>query len=133
MKTHMRRTSLVVTALGAMALSGCIFAGVAPPRGILYTDQVAPLFPGGGAGEYTGRASAHNVAFLAGWGDAGLRAAMQNAVDENEELNSLDELIVRHSDYRAFNILLLYQRYTTITYLNKRSEDNNGGGGPPGR
>lgn len=126
-----RLTSSVVAIMGAALLSGCIFAGVAPPRGILYNDQVAPLFPGGGAGEFTGRSSAHNVAFLVGWGDGGLRAAMQNAVDENEELTSLDQLVVRHSDYRAFNVLLLYQRYTTITYLNKREEGGNGPGGPP--
>ncbi|MCC5877965.1 MAG: hypothetical protein JJU11_17240 [Candidatus Sumerlaeia bacterium] len=131
MKKITRLAMLAAVIVGTTALSGCIFASVAPPRGLIYTDQVAPLFPGGGAGEYTGRSSAHNIAFLAGWGDAGLRAAMQNAVDENEELDSIGDLVVRHSDYRAFNVLLLYQRYTTITYLNKKSEDN--GGGPPGR
>lgn len=122
-----RLAPLAVLLAATATLSGCIFAGVSPPRGIIYTDQTAPLFPGGTAGEYTGRSSAHNILFLAGWGDAGLRAAMQDAVDTNEELDSINDLVIKHSDYHAFNILLIYQRYMTITYVDRKPE----GDGPP--
>lgn len=124
-----RIPQFLLTLTGAALLSGCIFAGVAPPRGIIYTDQTAPLFPGGTAGEFTGRAAAHNVLFLAGWGDAGLRAAMQNAVDTNDELESIHDIVIKHNDYHALNILLLYQRYTTITYVDKLPAGNDNG--PP--
>ena len=91
---------------GAALSSGCVFASVAPPRGLLYTDQKAPLFSGRESGTKVGRADAHCILFLAGWGDAGLRAAMEDG--------GITE--IRHSDYRIQNYALIYQRYTTIAY-----------------
>lgn len=84
--------------------AGCVFAPVAPPRGLIYTNQVSPLFPGGRPGSKEGRASSHNIAFLVGWGNSGLERAMKNG-----EITEL-----RHTDYQILNVLLLYQRYTTI-------------------
>ena len=91
---------------GAAILSGCVFAPVAPPRGIFYNDQTSPLFPGGKPGSKVGKASSANVLFLAGWGDSGLAAAIQDG--------GLTQ--VNHTDYRIQNYLLIYQRYTTIVY-----------------
>jgi len=92
--------------VAAALTSGCVFASVAPPRGLIYTDQKAPLFSGREAGSKTGRADAHCILFLVGWGDSGLRAAMQDG--------GITE--VRHSDYRIQNYMLIYQKYTTIAY-----------------
>lgn len=85
-------------------LSGCVFAPVSPPRGILYNDQKAPLFPGGMPGSKEGVSSAHNILFLVGWGDASLTAAL-----EDGDISQL-----RHTDYRVQNYALIYQKYTTI-------------------
>lgn len=101
-------------------LSGCVFAPVVPPRGLLFTDQTAPLFPGGKPGSAVGRASAHNILFLAGWGNSGLDAAMRNG--------GIKE--VRHTDYRIQNYALVYQRYTTIVY-GETEETPRGEGGRP--
>lgn len=101
-----RRLSLLMVAVTGLMLSACVFAPVVPPRGIIYTDQVAPLYTGSRPGSKVGEASAHNVLFLIGWGDSGLAAAMRNG--------GISE--VRHSDYRAVNYLLIYQRYTTRVY-----------------
>jgi hypothetical protein len=103
----MRRNLL---ALGTLTLAlafttACVFAPVVPPRGLLYTNQTAPLFPGGKPGSKEGRASAHNILFLVGWGNSGLAKAMENG--------GITE--VRHTDYQVLNILLIYQRYTTVT------------------
>jgi hypothetical protein len=92
--------------VAAALTSGCVFASVAPPRGLIYTDQKAPLFSGREAGSKAGRADAHCILFLVGWGDSGLRAAMQDG--------GITE--VRHSDYRIQNYMLIYQKYTTIAY-----------------
>lgn len=86
--------------------TGCVFAPVVPPRGILYTDQKAPLFTGRAPGTKEGKSHAHNILFLAGWGDASLQKAMEDG--------KISE--VRHTDYRIQNYALIYQRYTTIVY-----------------
>jgi len=99
-------SGLIALLTGAVLTSGCVFASVAPPRGLLYTDQKAPLFSGRESGSKVGKADAHCILFLAGWGDAGLRAAMEDG-DISE---------IRHSDYRIQNYALIYQRYTTIAY-----------------
>lgn len=98
---------LPLTAIFAtVVLSGCVFAPVAPPRGILYNDQTSPLFPGGKPGEKVGKASSHNILFIAGWGNSGLDKAMKDG--------GITKL--NHTDYRIQNYLLIYQRYTTICH-----------------
>lgn len=102
----MSRSLLSIPALLAVAAltTACVFAPVVPPRGILFTNQTSPLFPGGRPGSKEGRASSYNILFLAGWGNSGLARAM-----ENGEITE-----VRHTDYQIVNVLLIYQRYTTI-------------------
>lgn len=97
---------LAVLAVGVTALAGCAFTPVMPPRGILYTNQNAPLFPGGRPGDKVGEASSHSVLFLVGWGNSGLDRAMRNG----------DITEVRHVDYNIQNYALVYQRYTTVVY-----------------
>lgn len=105
--------------LAAGLVSSCVFAGVVPPRGILWTDQTAPLFPGGSPGTAEGRAYAHNILFLAGWGNAGLEAAMRDGGIQQ----------VKHTDYRIQNYLLVYQRFTII--VRGETEPADFGGGRP--
>lgn len=95
----------LILGLGVLA-SGCAFTPVAPPRGLIYNDQISVLFPGRGPGLKEGRASSQNVLFLVGWGNSGLKAAMEDG--------GITEL--KHTDYRMQNYLLIYQRYTTIAY-----------------
>ena len=102
MRRIVRSSALI--AVTAIFLTGCVFAPVMPPRGILYNNQTAPLTPMGAKGEKEGRASSHNVLFLVGWGNSGLEQAMDNG-DINRMTNA---------DYQVLNIALLYQRYTTI-------------------
>lgn len=102
------KTGGVLRALGvvllALFVSGCVFAPVVPPRGVLFNDQTSPLFPGGRPGTKEGRASSHSILFLVGWGNSGLdRAARNGGIVE-----------IRHTDYRIQNYALVYQRYTTI-------------------
>lgn len=90
----------------ALAASGCVIAPVMPPRGLIYTDQKAPLFSGGKPGSKVGKSSAHSILFLVGWGDGGLAKALENG--------GITE--VRHTDYRVENYFLFYQKYTTIVH-----------------
>jgi hypothetical protein len=101
----MRRNKLLAAALliGAM-LTGCAMAPVIPPRGILFTDQKAPLFGGREVGGKEGRASAYCVLCLFGWGDCSVTAAARDA----------DISHVKMMNYEMFNIFIFYQRYTTI-------------------
>lgn len=110
---------MAVAVLNTGLLTGCVFAPVAPPRGILYTDQQAPLFQGGRPGSAVGKATAHSILFMVGWGDAGLAAAMRDG--------NIKEL--RHTDYRIQNYFLIYQRFTLLAY----GETEVTPGGPGGR
>jgi hypothetical protein len=92
-----------VVLMGAM-LSGCAMAPVVPPRGILFTDQKAPLFGGHELGSKEGCSSSYCVLFLIGWGDSSITAAAREA----------DISQIKMMNYEMFSILGLYQRYTTI-------------------
>ncbi len=107
--------------VAAGLLSGCVFASVVPPRGVIYTDQTAPLFPGGGPGTAEGRASAHNILFLVGWGNVGLDKAMKNGGIKQ----------VSHTDYRIENYALIYQRFTIIVKGETEPREGPPGGGRP--
>jgi hypothetical protein len=87
-------------------IHGCAVAPVIPPRGILYSNQKAPMFGGRVAGTISGEATCHNVLFLFGWGDCSISAA---AADGN--IN-----VIRHVDYQLVNYFLFYQGFTTIVY-----------------
>lgn len=106
MNALVRRFATGLMAATLLLGTGCVFAPVVPPRGILWTDQKAPLFSGRAPGSKEGKSHAHNILFLAGWGDASMQKAMEDG--------GITE--VRHSDYRIQNYMLIYQRYTTIVY-----------------
>jgi hypothetical protein len=101
----MRRSHLLAGVVLIIAmLSGCAMAPVVPPRGILLTDQKAPLFGGRELGAKEGCASTYTILFLVGWGDSSITAAARNGgITQIKQLN-----------YDMFSILGLYQRYTTI-------------------
>jgi len=107
MKRLIVATSL---ALGLAVLSGCYSAPVMPPPGLIYQDTFAPIdtdaqaSPAGGMN--SGRAEAYSILGLIAMGDASVNAASQNA-----NLTS-----VEHVDYEFFNILGIYQKFTTIAY-----------------
>lgn len=99
-----RLPTAAALASALLLISGCVFAPVSPPRGILFTNQTAPLVTMGTKGSKEGRVSSHNVLFLVGWGDSGLDAAMEKG----------DITRVTNADYQVINYFLFYQRYTTI-------------------
>lgn len=99
-----RIAMLELTALLAFSTTGCVFAPVVPPRGILYTNQRSPLMPMGRPGQVEGRASSYSLMFLVAWGDSGLKRAMANG----------EILDLRHVDYQIENYALVFQKYTTI-------------------
>jgi hypothetical protein len=94
----------ILTVLAGLLVSGCAFAPVVPPRGVLYTDQKAPLFGGREPGSAEGRASAHSVLFAIAWGDCSVATAARNGGIRQ----------IKHLDYRLVNLGLIYQRFTTI-------------------
>ena len=96
---------LVGLAMAALC-AGCAFTPIAPPRGIMYSSQSAPLFPASETGSLKGEASAHNVMFFVGWGDCSLKAAMQDGGIRK----------VKNVDYKLVNYFIFYQRFTVIAY-----------------
>ena len=98
------RRQASLTLLASLLVSGCAFAPVVPPRGVLYTDQKAPLFGGREPGSAEGRASAHSVLFAFAWGDCSVGTAARNGGIRQ----------IKHLDYRLLNLGLVYQRFTTI-------------------
>lgn len=87
-------------------LSGCAFAPVVPPRGIMYNSQKAPLYGGRTTGSKKGEASTHNVLMLVGWGDCSINAAAKNGNIKT----------VKNVDYDLLSFFIFYQRFTTIVY-----------------
>ena len=102
---------LCSTLMGAMlvvVLAGCFTAPVVPPAGLIYTGYEAPMDINTDATQMgtRGEAYSHCILGLVAWGDASIEAAAQDGAIST----------VNHADYRALNILLLYQRFTTIVY-----------------
>jgi hypothetical protein len=88
----------------ATMVAGCTVAPVMPPRGIVFSDQKAPLFAGRETGTKEGQAAAYCVLFLFAWGDASIeQAAKSGGITQ-----------IKHTDYRLFNVLGIFQQYTTI-------------------
>ena len=86
--------------------SGCALPPVAPPRGVFYTHQRAPLFPSTQIGTSVGTASAHNVLFLVGWGDCSLAtAAAQGGITS-----------IKNTEYESRTLFFASQRFTTVVY-----------------
>jgi hypothetical protein len=103
----LRRVVLGLAVVGCALFQGCgatPSGGVTPPRGMLYNDQLAPLFPGKETGSKEGRASASSVLMLFGSGDCSLEAAAANGKIKQ----------IKHVDYEYQNSFLVYQKFTTI-------------------
>jgi hypothetical protein len=100
----------VLVVSGAAMLSGCLTAPVMPPMGIIYTSYRAPLdFDQEGAegtviGSKEGMAHTTSILGLVAQGDASIVTAAKNG-----EITK-----VHGADYDYFNVLGVYQKYTTI-------------------
>jgi hypothetical protein len=90
---------LIMLSLSVFLLSGCMYGKVKYPldRDVAQTRL----------GEKTGTASAHSVAWLVSWGDAGTAGAAKNGGLRT----------INHLDGEYFIVLFgLYARQTTIAY-----------------
>jgi len=102
---------LFVAAIAAIVLlaMGCYSAPVMPPTGLIFMNVEAPVSPavaGQPMGARTGRASASSILGLFAWGDASVAAAVRNGGIVEPQ----------HIDYEFFNILLIYQKFTTVVH-----------------
>jgi len=102
------RIALLGCLLGGVAGStlGCIAAPVVPPLGMIYTDVHAPLAPRGDVGTRRGSSQVTSILGLISIGDASVKAAAANG--------NIRE--VKLVDYEYTNVLLIFQRYTTVVY-----------------
>lgn len=101
------KAASLCAALASIALlASCAFTPVAPPRGVLYTGQSAPLFPASETGSVKGSASAHNVMFMVGWGDCSVKTAASKA----------GIVKIKNVDYDLENYFIFYQRFTVTVY-----------------
>ena len=104
-----RIVKLGLAAASVVLLSGCAMTPVMPPRGILYTEQKAPLFQAQTTGTLKGKASATNVLMLFGWGDCSLKTAAQRAGITK----------IKNVDYEYTNVFIFYQDFTVVVYGEK--------------
>ncbi|MFP4446513.1 MAG: TRL domain-containing protein [Desulfosudaceae bacterium] len=98
-KTWVGRGLLLLLVLGPLVLGGCLYGRVKYPldRDVARTEL----------GEKVGTASAHSVAWLVSWGDAGTARAARDG----------DLQVINHLDGEYFIVLFgLYARHTTIAY-----------------
>lgn len=99
----------VACCFAVVLMSGCMVAPVVPPAGGIYNDWKAPLNyeqQGNQFGLKTGTASTGSILGLVAWGDGSIRAAAANGGITK----------VNNADYEYFNVIGIYQRYTTIVY-----------------
>lgn len=106
----MKRTLAMAALAGAVLLtSGCLVAPVRPPYGVIFTDYKAPLDHDGSGeplGSKSGEASTSSILALVATGDASIQAAAANGGVTN----------IHTLDYKYFNVLGVYQKYTTIVH-----------------
>lgn len=95
---------IAAAALAIAFIAGCAITPVIPPRGIMFTDQSAPLFPATETGEYKGSASAYNILFFVGWGDCSINTAMKNGGITK----------AKNVDYEMTNFFIFYQKFTVV-------------------
>lgn len=93
----------LAVAFGAM---GCIGAPIVPPLGLIYTDIDAPLTLAGKAGSRRGEASVTSILGLVSTGDGSVKAAAA--------AGGIKQVV--RVDYEFYNVLGVYQRYTTVAY-----------------
>ena len=98
------KSAAAITALSLLA--SCALTPVAPPRGLMFTNQSAPLFNASETGSVKGTASAYNILFLVGWGDCSIKTAATNAGITK----------IKNIDYDLSNIFIFYQKFTVTVY-----------------
>jgi hypothetical protein len=110
-----RKKSLVwkglaaVIALVALTLAGCYSAPIMPPTGILFSNVDAPgslAITGQDLGSRKGEASCRSILGLIAWGDCSAKAAADDGGISN----------LKQLDYTYLNVIVVYQRLTTIAY-----------------
>jgi hypothetical protein len=100
---------LVGCAALAITFSGCLSVPVMPPYGIVYTSYKAPLDfdqEKSQVGDRSGTAETMSIIGLVAMGDA----SIQTAAEEGNIKT------IHGADYEYFNVLGIYQTYTTIVH-----------------
>ncbi len=98
---------ILLTAVFALALTGCTTAPFQPSVGVLYSDTKAPLqldYDNTDLGKRKGRASAISIFGLFAFGDTSIQAA---ARDGNIR-------VVKHADYEFTNVFFGCFTKTTV-------------------
>lgn len=108
----MKKALSVAASIGAVALlSGCLTAPVMPPPGMIYNEYQAPLDytqENSSVGTKSGSAETMSILGCVALGDASIKTAAKNGGITQ----------VTGADYEYFNVLGVYQKYTTIVHGN---------------
>jgi len=97
---------------GVLAMaSGCAYwtAPVVPPQGIAFSETSAPMstnFSNTDLGTKRGESTSTAILGLFSFGDASVQSASQSG----------NVRVIKHADYKVFNILGVYQTFTTVVY-----------------
>jgi hypothetical protein len=100
---------LVATMALVITSTGCLVAPVVPPTGWVFTSYKAPLDydqNNSAVGSRSGRSETFSILWLVALGDASIKTAASNG--------SLTT--ITGADYEYFNVLGVYQKYTTIVH-----------------
>ncbi|MHC4514685.1 MAG: TRL-like family protein [Planctomycetota bacterium] len=107
---NLARALLVIVLV--VSLTGCFFAApVVPPVGGLYSDIKAPMdidFNKTAVASKSGEAMATTILGLVATGDCSINAAAKNG----------GITTIESADYKYFNVLGVYQTFTTIVHGN---------------
>lgn len=107
---RMLRSALLGCAL--LAVGGCYSAPVIPPIGGIYSDYSAPIdidADNTKMSMQSGEAESFGVLGLVAWGDCSINSAAKNG-----GLTTID-----HVDYKFYNIIGVWQVFTTKVYGTK--------------
>ena len=107
----MNKLALLACAASILLMAGCMTyrAPVMPPVGLIYEDVKSPMdvdYDVTKTGSKTGTALSTSILSLIAYGDCSTRAA---AADGNLS-------VIYTADYHFYNILGVYQTFTTIVY-----------------
>lgn len=106
LKQSLKYGSLAVLCLLAV---GCYRAPVMPPTGLIYADVSAPMdidTEDKPVGPKQGWAEAKSILGLVAWGDCSVERAV--FIGQIQKVN--------HIDYKFYNVLGIYQKFTTVVY-----------------
>ena len=103
------KTLAAAMAAVLLGMVACYSAPIMPPVGVVYANVNAPEslgITGQDLGTLRGKSSTVSILGLFAWGDASVKAAASAGNITN----------LKHIDYEFFNILGVYQRFTTVAY-----------------